>query len=254
MGNESLYTGSRSHDQGGCHANIYFNPLQFFFYLFNVPVINFSVMMGRSHRFLGIYQYFGDLKVSFSRTLHGGRGVRNLDLSLRSPMLYHCATAAPYNKTLEQKVEYIETYHSYLNARSRKLRKLLIGKQQKKNNSQQKTRGTKVYVDIKFLTIWVVCPALNKANIHVNNHSPPTPPPNIFSQTTRPANKSQITFGASMGQVVRYLVTLPPPSPCYAENPSKIVVSESPEPKGHVGHVIIWLRSPQKISLLLFIE
>ena len=30
--------------------------------LFNVPVNNFSVMFGRSHCFLGIYQYFGELK------------------------------------------------------------------------------------------------------------------------------------------------------------------------------------------------
>ena len=31
---------------------------------FNVPVNNLSVMLGRSHRFLGIYQYFGEVKVS----------------------------------------------------------------------------------------------------------------------------------------------------------------------------------------------
>ena len=30
-----------------------------------------------------IYQYFGNLKVSCSRTLYGGRGIRTLDLSLR---------------------------------------------------------------------------------------------------------------------------------------------------------------------------
>ena len=47
---------------------------------FYVQVNNFSVMLGRSHRFLDIYQYFGELKVSCSRTLHGGRGVRTLDL------------------------------------------------------------------------------------------------------------------------------------------------------------------------------
>ena len=39
---------------------------------FYVPVNNFSVILGRSHRFLDIYQYFGELKVSCSRTLHGG--------------------------------------------------------------------------------------------------------------------------------------------------------------------------------------
>ena len=42
-----------------------------FGYLFNVPVNNFSVILGWSHRFLGIYQYFGNLNVSCSRTLHG---------------------------------------------------------------------------------------------------------------------------------------------------------------------------------------
>ena len=41
--------------------------------LFNVPVNNFSVMLGRSHCFLGLYQYFGELKLSCSRTLHEER-------------------------------------------------------------------------------------------------------------------------------------------------------------------------------------
>ena len=50
-----------------------------------VPVNNFSVMLGRSHYFLGFYQYIGELKVSCLRTLHGGYGVRTLDLSLWSP-------------------------------------------------------------------------------------------------------------------------------------------------------------------------
>ena len=54
--------------------------------LFNVPVNNLSFMFGRSHCFLGIYQYFGELKVSCSRTLHGGRGVRTLSLLLRNPV------------------------------------------------------------------------------------------------------------------------------------------------------------------------
>ena len=47
---------------------------------FDVPVNNFSVMLGRSHRFLGIYQYLGELKVSCSRTLYDDRGVRTWDL------------------------------------------------------------------------------------------------------------------------------------------------------------------------------
>ena len=33
-----------------------------FFFLLNVPVNNFPVILGRSHRFLGIYQYFGNKK------------------------------------------------------------------------------------------------------------------------------------------------------------------------------------------------
>ena len=66
-----------------------------FGFLFNIPVNNVIVMLERSNCFLGIYQYFGELKVFCSRTLHGGRGVRTLDLSLRRPTLYHCATAPP---------------------------------------------------------------------------------------------------------------------------------------------------------------
>ena len=61
------------------------------FFLFNVLVNNFSLMLGWSHRFLGIYQYFGEL-VSCSRILHGDRGVRTRDLSPSSPTLYHLAT------------------------------------------------------------------------------------------------------------------------------------------------------------------
>ena len=33
--------------------------LVWFVFLFNVPINNFSVMLGWSHRFLGVYQYFG---------------------------------------------------------------------------------------------------------------------------------------------------------------------------------------------------
>ena len=46
-----------------------------FVFLLYVSVNNFSVILGWSHRFLGIYQYFGNLKVSCSRKLYGGRGV-----------------------------------------------------------------------------------------------------------------------------------------------------------------------------------
>ena len=63
--------------------------LVWFNMVINVPANNFSVMLGWSNCFLGIHQYFGELKVSSSRTLHGGRGVRKLRLSLRSPTLYH---------------------------------------------------------------------------------------------------------------------------------------------------------------------
>ena len=38
---------------------------------FNVPVNNFSVMSGRSHRFLGITSTFWEVNVSCSRTQHG---------------------------------------------------------------------------------------------------------------------------------------------------------------------------------------
>ena len=36
-------------------------------------------MLGRSQRFLGIYQYFGEVNVYCSKTLHSGCGVRTLD-------------------------------------------------------------------------------------------------------------------------------------------------------------------------------
>ena len=56
---------------------------------FNVPVNNFSVMSGRSHRFLGNLPVLSGSKVSCSRTQHGGGRFRTPDLSLRSPTLYH---------------------------------------------------------------------------------------------------------------------------------------------------------------------
>ena len=49
-----------------------------------------------ANTFLGIYQYFGTLKVSCSRTPYGDRGVRTLDLWLWCPKLYHWATAAQW--------------------------------------------------------------------------------------------------------------------------------------------------------------
>ena len=53
---------------------------------FNVPVNNFSVMSGRSHRFLCITSTFWEVNVSCSRTQHGdlsedrGRIVPNFEL------------------------------------------------------------------------------------------------------------------------------------------------------------------------------
>ena len=41
-------------------------------FLFNIPFNNFSVILGQSHCFLGIYQYFGNIKVSCSGTLYCG--------------------------------------------------------------------------------------------------------------------------------------------------------------------------------------
>ena len=62
-----------------------------FRFLLNVPVNNFSVKLGRSHRFLGIYyQYFWEVNVSCSRTQHGDLSEdRTPKLVLRSPTLYH---------------------------------------------------------------------------------------------------------------------------------------------------------------------
>ena len=58
----------------------------------------FSVMSGRSHRFLGNEPVLSGSKVSCSRTHHGGGRSRTPDLSLRSPTLYHWATALPRSK------------------------------------------------------------------------------------------------------------------------------------------------------------
>ena len=56
--------------------------------LFNVPVNNFSVMLGRVFTStLESLKCFGELRVltstlEISRTLHGGRGVRTLELTM----------------------------------------------------------------------------------------------------------------------------------------------------------------------------
>ena len=63
---------------------------RFVSFLLNVPVNNFSVMFGWSHRFLGIPSTFRKVNVSCSRTQHGDLSEdRTPDLSLRSPTLYH---------------------------------------------------------------------------------------------------------------------------------------------------------------------
>ena len=49
-------------------------------FLFNVPVNNFSAMFGRSHRFLGIYQYLG----GGGRGGGGAQGVLLKDTTRRS--------------------------------------------------------------------------------------------------------------------------------------------------------------------------
>ena len=57
---------------------------------FYIPVNNFSVMSGQSHRFLGITSTFWEVKVSCSRIQHGDLSEdRTPDLLLRSPALYH---------------------------------------------------------------------------------------------------------------------------------------------------------------------
>ena len=46
---------------------------EFFWFglMLNVPVNNFSVMLGRSHRFMGITSTFWGVNMSCSRTQHG---------------------------------------------------------------------------------------------------------------------------------------------------------------------------------------
>ena len=54
------------------------------------PVNNFSVILGRSHRFLGITSTFWEVTVSCLRIQHGDLGEdRTPDLSLQSPTLNH---------------------------------------------------------------------------------------------------------------------------------------------------------------------
>ena len=53
-----------------------------------VPFNNFSVMSGRSHRFLGVTSTFWEVNVSYSRIQHGDQSEdRTPDLSPRNPTL-----------------------------------------------------------------------------------------------------------------------------------------------------------------------
>ena len=53
---------------------------------YNVPVNNFSVMLGRSHRFLGITSTFLGVNMPCSRTQHGDpSGARTPDFWIGSP-------------------------------------------------------------------------------------------------------------------------------------------------------------------------
>ena len=82
----------------------------------NVPVNNFSVISGRSHRFLGNKPVLSGSKVSCSRTQHGGGRSRTPDLSLRSPTLYHWATALPHIHVLcyDLSIKQINIYYKNL--------------------------------------------------------------------------------------------------------------------------------------------
>ena len=66
----------------------------------NVPVNTFLVMSGRSQRFPCLTSTVGSkCSVSCSRTQHGDAcGDRTQDISIRSPTLYHYATALPLKR------------------------------------------------------------------------------------------------------------------------------------------------------------
>ena len=82
---------------------IFINPLLVWFGLrFNVSVNNFSVMSGRNHRFLGIYQLtLGSKCALLKDTTRSCQWGRTQDLSNRSPVLYHYAGALPYQLFLK---------------------------------------------------------------------------------------------------------------------------------------------------------
>ena len=62
--------------------------IHWFGLMLNVPVNNFSVMLGQSHRFLGITSSFLGVKMSYSRTQHGDlSGTRTRPLDPESEVL-----------------------------------------------------------------------------------------------------------------------------------------------------------------------
>ena len=66
--------------------HVYCSKEFFFGLMLNVPVHKFSVMLGQSHRFLGITSTFLGVNMSCSRTQHGDPcGARTPDLWIRSP-------------------------------------------------------------------------------------------------------------------------------------------------------------------------
>ena len=86
--------------------------------ILNVPVNNFSVMLGRSHRFLGITSTFWDVNVPCSRTQHGltrvghepptsGSGVRGINhQAIALPM---CECNAPYKMHVVDNLQHLLT-------------------------------------------------------------------------------------------------------------------------------------------------
>ena len=67
---------------------------------FNVPVNNFLVISGRSHRFLGINHVLLGVNVPCSRTQHAATSGLEPRISRRIPMLYHYVTGVQINQLL----------------------------------------------------------------------------------------------------------------------------------------------------------
>ena len=69
----------------------------FVLFLFNIPVNNFTVMSGRSNRFLSIISTFWEVNVSCSRTQHGDPSV---DRTPTSHSGYRRSTTRPPHLSL----------------------------------------------------------------------------------------------------------------------------------------------------------